>query len=141
MEIGEEDIPAFDGTDEEQTTQEKEDLINKLNLELPLEREVVGGFLDKKALVGKTVDYIIKGLNLIDNQFKSGKKKKVLQLQDAHGENCLLDVGAENTNALMDKFGNIPSKWINQSVKIKYSKFEAVDRNGRTIEGVKWDLI
>lgn len=129
----EEEILDFDSAIEE--------VRKTLDLNKPMEKDVVGAFVNKSALLGKTIDYEIVNVSLVPNHFSSGKMKLVLNVQDSKGEMYLIDVSSTNKNWLISEFGSIPNEWIGKTFKAKYSSFEKQGRNNELLKGVQVEFL
>lgn len=138
MEIEETDVAE---TGEEWTDKETEEAFKtasqKLDLDKPLEKGIIGGFVNKKELVGKTIEYTTVNVSQVPNVFKPGKFKLVLQVKDKNGNDFIIDVNQENKVWLIDNFGAIPTRdWVNKKLVVKFVPFGKTDRNGVEMEGI-----
>lgn len=134
--IEEIDVPE---TGEEWKEEEKQ-VLTELNLELdldkPMQRNVVGSYINKEEMVGKSKEYFISGLKLVPNHFKPNETKKIIQLSDLEGNEYLLDFNSSNENFLYDTFGAIRRDWIGKKIKVSFKKIDKSDNKGELIKGV-----
>lgn len=97
---------------------------------MEIERKPVGKFA-KKADFVEPKKLRIDSYNEVPDNFKEGKKKGVLTLQDKQGDHVLVELNNENINTLIDLFGTETDDWRKELVVIS-----ATDEGEKQVEGV-----
>lgn len=102
---------------------------NVIDMEQPIEKAVLGGFVDRKALVEQSLEVTIKG-------FRKGKFKHPLMVCDVEGDEQLIDLNPTNRNQLIDWFGEYPKSWIGEKIVLT-GELDKFNVDGEEKEGVR----